>query len=143
MSSLSNSIFVYLLSWIYVGVALAVYYTVAYARDKYGAREHIYYRLVQFLLIIIIVLVIIALLQFTEFKFLDIFTSLLAFIPTGWGFNFDCASIATLFAEHYDLGNCCFCRSHVWYNVWSDCDDPCGSVVMVAWVPIYTNKDFI
>lgn len=82
----SHSILVYLLSWICVVVALAVFSTVTYARDRYAAKEHIYYRSVQFLLIIIIVLGIIALLQFTEFQFVDVFTSLLAFIPTGWGF---------------------------------------------------------
>jgi callose synthase len=82
----SKSILVYLLSWIYIVVSLAVYSVIAYARDRYAAREHIYYRLVQFLLIILGMLVIIALLEFTAFSFIDIFTSLLAFVPTGWGF---------------------------------------------------------
>ncbi|KAG8364724.1 hypothetical protein BUALT_Bualt18G0028500 [Buddleja alternifolia] len=81
----SKSILVYLLSWIYVVVALGLYTIIAYARDKYSAKEHIYYRLVQFLVIILVTVVIVALLEFTQFKFLDIFTSLLAFIPTGWG----------------------------------------------------------
>lgn len=82
----SKSIAVYLLSWIYVVVAVGIYSIISYARDKYAAKEHIYYRLVQFLVIILGILVIIALLEFTQLKFLDLFTSLLAFIPTGWGF---------------------------------------------------------
>ena len=81
----STSIAVYLLSWIYVVVAFGIYVVVAYAREKYAAKEHIYYRLVQFLVIILAILVIIALLKFTNFNFIDIFTSLLAFVPTGWG----------------------------------------------------------
>ena len=81
----STSIAVYLLSWIYVFVAFAIYAVIAFARDRYAAKEHIYYRLVQFLVIILAILVTIALLQFTAFTFIDIFTSLLAFIPTGWG----------------------------------------------------------
>ncbi|KDP24129.1 hypothetical protein JCGZ_25786 [Jatropha curcas] len=81
----STSIAVYLLSWIYVVVAFSVSWLIAYARDKYAAREHIYYRLVQFLVIILAIVVVVALLEFTSFKFVDIFTSLLAFIPTGWG----------------------------------------------------------
>ncbi|KAH7576932.1 hypothetical protein JRO89_XS01G0177500 [Xanthoceras sorbifolium] len=85
ISAGNTSIFVYLLSWIYVVVAFAIYAVVAYARDKYAAKEHIYYRLVQFLIIIFAILVIVALLEFTNFKFVDVFTSLLAFIPTGWG----------------------------------------------------------
>ncbi|KAE8075936.1 hypothetical protein FH972_014616 [Carpinus fangiana] len=85
IASGSTSIAVYLLSWIYVFVAFGIYVVIAYARDKYAAREHIYYRLVQFLVIILAILVIIALLEFTGFTFVDIFTSLLAFIPTGWG----------------------------------------------------------
>lgn len=82
----SKSILVYLLSWIYVLVALGLYLIVAYARDKYSAKEHIYYRLVQFLVVILAIVVIVALLEFTHFKFVDLFTSLLAFVPTGWGF---------------------------------------------------------
>jgi callose synthase len=39
----STSIAVYLLSWIYVFVAFGIYVVIAYARDKYAAREHIYY----------------------------------------------------------------------------------------------------
>ncbi|KAI7749087.1 hypothetical protein M8C21_015578, partial [Ambrosia artemisiifolia] len=82
----SKSVAVYILSWIYVVVALGLYTILVYARDKYSAREHIYYRLVQFLVVALGILIITALLEFTQFKFLDIFTSLLAFIPTGWGF---------------------------------------------------------
>jgi len=74
-----------MLSWIYVVVAFGFFLMVAYARNKYAAKEHIYYRMVQFLIIVLGIFVIIALLQFTSFKFTDVFTSLLAFIPTGWG----------------------------------------------------------
>eukprot|EP00262_Sarcandra_glabra_P021935 TRINITY_DN9468_c0_g4_i1.p1 TRINITY_DN9468_c0_g4~~TRINITY_DN9468_c0_g4_i1.p1 ORF type:complete len:1053 (+),score=151.44 TRINITY_DN9468_c0_g4_i1:292-3159(+) len=81
----STSILVYLLSWIYIVVALAAYVTMAHVREKYSAKDHIYYRLVQFLFICIILLVIIILLKFTSFKLIDLLTSLLAFIPTGWG----------------------------------------------------------
>ncbi|XP_058209041.1 callose synthase 12-like [Rhododendron vialii] len=81
----SKSIVVYLLSWIYMFVAVGIYVIIAYARDKYSAKVHIYYRLVQFLVIILAILVMIALLQFTRFTLKDFFTSLLAFIPTGWG----------------------------------------------------------
>ncbi|PPD87335.1 hypothetical protein GOBAR_DD15721 [Gossypium barbadense] len=48
-------------------------------------KEHIYFQLVQFLVIVFGILVVIARLEFTSFKFIDILTSLLAFIPTGWG----------------------------------------------------------
>ncbi|KAK7342239.1 hypothetical protein VNO80_25184 [Phaseolus coccineus] len=85
ISGRSTSVAVYLLSWIYVLVISGIYVVVVYARNRYAAREHIYYRLVQFLVIIIAILVIVVLLEFTKFKFIDIFTSLLAFIPTGWG----------------------------------------------------------
>ncbi|KAK8259747.1 hypothetical protein V6Z11_D13G076400 [Gossypium hirsutum] len=81
----STSFVVYLLSWIYIFVAFGIFLLISYARDKYAAKEHIYFRLVQFLVIIVGILVIVVLLQFTAFKFSDVFTSLLAFIPTGWG----------------------------------------------------------
>ncbi|KAK6919568.1 Glycosyl transferase, family 48 [Dillenia turbinata] len=81
----STSIVVYLVSWIYVVLAVAIYVMIAYARNKYAAKEHIYFRLVQFLVIVLAILITIALWQFTSFKFVDLFTSLLAFLPTGWG----------------------------------------------------------
>ncbi|EXB37987.1 hypothetical protein L484_004777 [Morus notabilis] len=90
IASGNKSIIVYLLSWIYVLVAFGIYVVIAYARDRYAAKEHIYYRLVQFLVIVLGILVIIALLKFTNFNFMDIFTSLLAFIPTGWGMILIC-----------------------------------------------------
>ncbi|XP_052178053.1 callose synthase 12-like [Diospyros lotus] len=82
----SRSIAVFLLSWIYVVVAVGIYVVVAYAQDKYAAKEHIYYRLVQLLVIILAILVIVVLVEFTQFSFADFFVSLMAFIPTGWGF---------------------------------------------------------
>ncbi|RWR97510.1 Glycosyl transferase [Cinnamomum micranthum f. kanehirae] len=81
----STSIAVYLLSWIYLVVALAIYITLIQARDKYAAKEHIYYRAVQFFVICLTTLVIIILLRFTPFKLSDLLTSMMAFIPTGWG----------------------------------------------------------
>jgi callose synthase len=81
----STSIVVYLLSWIYVFAVFGIYVVVAYARNKYEAKNHVYYRLIQSIVIVLAIVVIVALLEFTEFKFMDLFTSLLAFIPTGWG----------------------------------------------------------
>ncbi|CAI9756479.1 unnamed protein product [Fraxinus pennsylvanica] len=81
----STSIAVYLLSWIYMIMVVAIYIVIAYARDKYAAKEHIYYRVVQFLVIVLSVLVIILLIHFTDFDLIDFIKSLLAFVPTGWG----------------------------------------------------------
>jgi callose synthase len=81
----SRSIAVYLLSWICVAVIFGVFVLMSYARDKYAAKEHLYYRVVQTAVIVLVVLVLILFLKFTRFEIIDIFTSLLAFIPTGWG----------------------------------------------------------
>ncbi|XP_017974639.1 PREDICTED: callose synthase 12 [Theobroma cacao] len=81
----SKSIYVYLLSWIYFVVACGVYLVLSFIRKKHEAKKHIYCRLAQFLVIVFGILFIIALLQFTVFKFGDIFTGLLATLPTGWG----------------------------------------------------------
>ncbi|XP_048141589.1 callose synthase 11-like isoform X2 [Rhodamnia argentea] len=81
----STSIAVYLLSWIYMVVAVAIHVIMAYARDKYAAKEHIRYRFIQLLVIVVVLLVIILLLEFTHLEFLDLVKSLLAFVPTGWG----------------------------------------------------------
>lgn len=81
----STSIAVYLLSWIYLFAIIGIYIIIAYARDKYATKEHIYYRLVQLIVIVVTILVIVIFLRFTHFQFIDLLTSLLAFIPTGWG----------------------------------------------------------
>ncbi|KAK8623704.1 hypothetical protein V6N13_065067 [Hibiscus sabdariffa] len=81
----SKSVSVYLLSWIFIFMAVVIYQTMSYVRDKYGANKHIYVRLVESVVMILGILVIIALREFTVFKYADIFTSLLALIPTGWG----------------------------------------------------------
>jgi len=81
----SKSIVVYLLSWIYVVVVLAIYIVILYAHDKYAAKQHIYYRAIQALVISCTILAILLLLQLTKLKLVDLVTSLLAFVPTGWG----------------------------------------------------------
>nr|KYP44555.1 Callose synthase 12 [Cajanus cajan] len=132
----STSIAVYLLSWIYVLVVSGIYVVVVYARNKYAAREHIYYRLVQFLVIILAILVIVGLLEFTQFKFIDIFTSLLAFIPTGWGL----ISIAQVFRPFFQ-------STIIWDGVVSVArlyDIMFGVIVMVpvallSWLPGFQN----
>lgn len=81
----NKSILVYLLSWIYVVVAIVVYIVVTRAADRYSAKQHIYYRAIQSFVAIFIALVIVLLVELTNFQFVDLFVSLLAFIPTGWG----------------------------------------------------------
>lgn len=81
----NTSIAVYLLSWIVMVVIVGLYIIIAYAQDKYAMKEHIYYRLVQLLVIVVTVLVVVLLLQFAHLKFIDLLSSLLAFVPTGWG----------------------------------------------------------
>ncbi|XP_016499988.2 callose synthase 11-like [Nicotiana tabacum] len=81
----NTSIGVYLLSWIIMVAVVAIYIAIAYAKDKYSMKEHIYYRLVQLFVILLTTLVIVLLLRLTKFTLIDFITSLLAFIPTGWG----------------------------------------------------------
>ncbi|CAH1450944.1 unnamed protein product [Lactuca virosa] len=81
----STSIVVYLISWVFMIAAVAVYIVIAYAQDKFAAKEHIKYRLVQLLVSFVIVVVVLTLLEFTKLTILDMFSSVLAFIPTGWG----------------------------------------------------------
>lgn len=81
----STNIAVYLLSWICVILVFSAFILMWYARDRYAAKEHIYYRAVQSFVIILTVLIMIILLKFTSFEIIDIFTGMLAFIPTGWG----------------------------------------------------------
>ncbi|XP_042448753.1 callose synthase 12-like isoform X1 [Zingiber officinale] len=85
ISSGSQSVAVYLLSWIFVVAAVGTFVLMDYARDKYAAKKHIKYRTIQASVILLVVFVIVLLLEFTSFEIIDIFTSLLAFIPTGWG----------------------------------------------------------
>lgn len=81
----NKSIAVYFISWLSMIALVGIYIVIAYAQDKYAAKEHIYYRLVQLIVIVITVLVLIILMQFTPFNTGDLVTCLLAFIPTGWG----------------------------------------------------------
>lgn len=79
-----TSIGVYFISWLYFFGLVGICVIVAYARDKYGARKHIYFRIIQSSVISLTVLVIIILLRFTRFQVMDLLTSALALIPTGW-----------------------------------------------------------
>ncbi|XP_058092269.1 callose synthase 12-like [Magnolia sinica] len=62
----STSIAVYLLSWIYVVVVVAIYLVIMHAHDKYSTKEHIYYRAVKLFVICLTTLVVIILLRFTR-----------------------------------------------------------------------------
>lgn len=80
-----KGIAVYFISWIYLLAVAGIFLVIAYAQEKYAAKVHIYYRLIQQCVIVLTVLVMVLLLKFTQFELIDLFTSLLAIIPTGWG----------------------------------------------------------
>lgn len=92
----STSILVYLLSWTCILLPPVLLVTVTYFRDKYSAKKHIHYRLVQAVIVCASLAAIIVLLTLTKFQFIDTFTSLLAFLPTGWGI----ISIALVFKQY-------------------------------------------
>ncbi|KAL8138257.1 hypothetical protein V2J09_004258 [Rumex salicifolius] len=76
---------VYFISWIYLLAVAGIFLVIAYAQNKYAAKVHIHYRMIQLCVIVLTVLVMVLLLKFTPFELIDLFTSLLAIIPTGWG----------------------------------------------------------
>ncbi|KAH9567529.1 hypothetical protein CY35_03G031500 [Sphagnum magellanicum] len=85
IASNNHSIAVYLTSWSYVLVAGVINSILSYAHEHYAARRHRLYRAIQAIVLIVVVAVITVLLIETPFKLLDLLTSLLAFVPTGWG----------------------------------------------------------
>ncbi|KAM3370692.1 hypothetical protein ACQJBY_018185 [Aegilops geniculata] len=92
----SRSILVYVLSWACIPLPFVALVTVTYFRDKYSAKKHIRYRLVQSVIVCASLAAVIVLLTLTKFQFIDTFTSLLAFLPTGWGI----ISIALVFKQY-------------------------------------------
>lgn len=81
----NHSFWVYLSSWSYVVVAGLIHFIISIANSRLSIRHHSRYRAVQATLIVIICVVIALLKIFTTFTFMDLLTSLLAFLPTGWG----------------------------------------------------------
>ncbi|XP_048557309.1 callose synthase 12-like [Triticum urartu] len=129
----SRSILVYVLSWVCIPMALVALVTITYFRDKYSAKKHIRYRLVQAVTVCASLAAIVVLLALTEFQFIDTFTCLLAFIPTGWGI----ISIALVFKP------CLGKYGTVWKTVVDVArfyDIMCGLIVMapiaiLSWLP--------
>lgn len=95
----STSILVYLLSWTYIFVGGAFHFVLGFAHDRYAAKQHLKYRGVQALVIVLLALAVVMLLVFTNFSILDLFTSTLAFLPTGWGILQICVVLRKPFLE--------------------------------------------
>lgn len=85
IASNNRSIFVYVISWSYVFVAAVIHFIIASAGSRYSAKRHGLYRAIQAGLITIVVAIIVFLKIFTAFSLRDLATTLLAFVPTGWG----------------------------------------------------------
>ncbi|MCO5565072.1 hypothetical protein L7F22_018743 [Adiantum nelumboides] len=81
----NKSIFIYFFSWIYIIAAIFVCILIARAGEKFSAKNHLLYRAIQSFLTLAIILAFVLLLELTNFQFVDLFLSLLAFVPSGWG----------------------------------------------------------
>lgn len=97
----STSIFVYLGSWFYLVVAGMLHFVISNANERYAANHHGLYRAIQALTITLVAAVIVVLLVVkTNFRIQDVFASLLAFIPTGWGIIQICLVLRRPFLEN-------------------------------------------
>lgn len=96
----NTTIFVYLLSWTYMIVAIFLHLVISNASRRYAAEHHGLYRLIQTVTIAVIVAVAIVLGTQTHFTFLDILASFLAFLPTGWGILQICLVLRRPFLEN-------------------------------------------
>jgi callose synthase len=99
----SKSIFVYLISWSYMLVAGALHYVLSSANERFAAKRHGLYRAIQAIVIVLIVAIILVLLFVTNFKVLDLITSLLAFLPTGWGILQICLVLRRPFLDNSSI----------------------------------------
>jgi callose synthase len=96
----NTSIFVYLLSWTYMLAAVLLHLVISNASEHYAAEKHGLYRLIQLMTILVVVAILIVLKTKTNFTFLDIFASFLAFLPTGWGIIQICLVLRRPFLEN-------------------------------------------
>jgi callose synthase len=99
----SKSIFVYLISWSYMLVAGGLHYVLSSANERFAAKRHGLYRAIQAIVIVLIVAIIVVLLFVTNFRVLDLITSLLAFIPTGWGILQICLVLRRPFLDNSSI----------------------------------------
>ena len=96
----NTTIFVYLASWSYMLFAGILHFILSNANERYAASRHGLYRSIQALAIALITALVIVLWIKTNFKFLDIVASFLAFIPTGWGIIQICIVLRYPFLEN-------------------------------------------
>ena len=96
----NTTIFVYLASWSYMVFAGILHFILSNANERYAASRHGLYRSIQALAIALITALVIVLWIKTNFKFLDIVASFLAFIPTGWGIIQICIVLRYPFFEN-------------------------------------------
>jgi len=95
----NTSVFVYIASWSYMLFAAILHFVLSNANERYAANQHGLYRLIQVLVIAVIAAVVVALWLETNFKFIDIIASFLAFLPTGWGIIQICLVLRRPFLE--------------------------------------------
>lgn len=81
----NTNVLVYLASWSYMLFAALIHFVLSHANERYAANQHGLYRLIQVLVIAVIAAVIVVLWIETQFKFIDIIASFLAFLPPGGG----------------------------------------------------------
>lgn len=99
----NTSIFVYLASWSYMLFAALLHFILSNANEKLAANNHGLYRAIQALAIAIITALVVVLWVVTNFTFVDIIASFLAFLPTGWGIIQICLVLRRPFLENSPL----------------------------------------
>jgi callose synthase len=88
---------VYAVSWIVVVAFLILLKIVSFGRKRFSADFQLMFRLVKALAFIAAVATLSLCLVFTRLTFRDLFSSILAFVPTGWGL----LSVSVFATFHY------------------------------------------